>query len=42
MAIEYRDTQQFEIDQLADLFDSIKWESARYPDKLRSSLIRRS
>ena len=38
MAIEYRDTQQFEIDQLADLFDSIKWESARYPDKLRSAL----
>ena len=34
MNITYKDTQKFQIEELQNLFLSVKWESGQYPEKL--------
>jgi len=34
MGIEYKDTHEFQSNELQNLFLSVKWESGRYPEKL--------
>lgn len=38
MTIEYRDTRDFDRDRLRDLFLSVNWESAHYPDRLQIAI----
>jgi ribosomal protein S18 acetylase RimI-like enzyme len=38
MIIEYRDTREFDRDTLRDLFESVHWDSARYPDRLQLAI----
>ena len=38
MRISYKNIKEFERKQLQELFLSVKWDSAKYPDKLRASI----
>lgn len=39
MAIEYTDEKHFTQDQIHELFASVGWESAQYPDRVYRALI---
>ena len=39
MAIEYTDEKLFTQDQIHELFASVSWESAQYPDRVYRALI---
>lgn len=38
MGISYRSTREFDRTQLQELFLSVKWDSAKYPVKLRAAI----
>ncbi len=38
MGISYRNTKGFDQTQLQELFLAVKWDSAKYPDKLRAAI----
>lgn len=38
MQIEYKTTKNFSADALQDLFLAVKWESGRFPEKLRAAM----
>jgi len=38
MSISYKNIKEFNQLQLQDLFLSVKWDSAKYPDKLRTAI----
>ena len=38
MSIEYKNTQEFEPEELQDLFLSVEWSSGHYPDKLVTAM----
>jgi len=39
MGIRYSKTKAFDRTQLQELFLSVKWDSAKYPDKLRTAIM---
>ena len=39
MNIIYKDTKEFKEDDLINLFLSVDWESGKYPEKLKQSMI---
>jgi GNAT superfamily N-acetyltransferase len=38
VSISYRNTKEFNRTQLQELFLSVKWDSAKYPDRLRTAI----
>ncbi len=38
MAIEYRDTKEFDAEELAELFLSVEWGSGNFPDRLQQGI----
>lgn len=38
MKIEYKDTHEFDAEQLRELFLSVEWSSGHYPDKLVTAM----
>ena len=42
MAIEYKETKEFEPKDLERLFLSVNWESGKHPDKLSRAFINSS
>ncbi|WP_417067343.1 GNAT family N-acetyltransferase [Niveibacterium terrae] len=38
MTINYSDTREFALDDLRELFQSVQWSSANYPDKLQQAM----
>lgn len=38
MNIEYKNIKDFEVEQLRDLFLSVKWDSGNYPEKLKVAM----